>query len=293
MPFPGSLSFTGIFIFKWINHNTYLYISLAIALLLMGGMLLMLTLREFNLMPKNSLLPFFIYVVLMSCVPDYLTFHPVLLTNIIFILVLLFLFKAGNSGESLKEIFVSGLLIALASLFLFKSAGMILLLLFFLLIHRNFGWRHWLVGLIGFACVYVYLFSWFLMTGQVLEKLAIYKVILQSIGMISLKINLQWQFLVLIILVFILSLASLIHFLIHISDKVIHIRRNSMVILWFFLTSLVVTTVYIVNIFYDIAFLVLPVTILISIYFNSLRKMVWAELLFFALMAMIVIIKIY
>ncbi|MBL0340177.1 MAG: hypothetical protein IPP71_04195 [Bacteroidetes bacterium] len=111
---------------------------------------------------KNSYLPALLLLLFMGIIPQFLTFHPVLFANSLFIFVLDKLFKIYKNSAPLPMIFDSCFLIGIATLFYLPSITFILFLAISLFILKTFAWRDWIVGLLGlvlpffFALIYYF-----------------------------------------------------------------------------------------------------------------------------------------
>lgn len=255
---------------------------------MIGAVLLKTLLMDTGLIHKNSYLISFVYIVLMSSSNYYLTLHPALFTNIFVIILLRMIFIANQKNDSLKETFTAGLMAALCSLFIFKSAGLLISVWFFLIIIRVYSWRQFAVNLIGFITVYIYLFSLFLFSDQLLTKTALYSSVLRSIQPVHIVNQLSiYQYFLLGFILFLLVI-SIINFLFNVSDRLIYIRRVSLVLLWLFITTTIFTIFYTYNIVFDLVFLALPVTILIALYLSATKRSFFGEL-----MLLLIIVSIF
>jgi hypothetical protein len=188
-------------------------------------------------------------------------------------------FIANQKEDSLKEIFAAGLLMALCSLFVFKSAGLIFAVWLFLIILRIYTWRQWAANLFGFVSVYLYVFAWYLFTDKLTVKLQLYRTVLHSIKLVHTALHLSVYEYILLALILFLLLNSVVNFLFNVNEKLINIRRISLVLLWLLIVSLVSALFYISNFRFDFAYLLLPISIMASLYYSSLKKSLFGEII--------------
>ena len=279
MPLPELITPAYSFFYNLLSDNPVSYTLIAILLLAAGAILLNVLLSDFGITPKNSWLTAFVYILVMSCSQNYLTLHPVLIINILIIIALRMVFIANQKEDSLKEIFAAGLLMALCSLFVFKSAGLIFAVWLFLIILRIYTWRQWAANLFGFVSVYLYVFAWYLFTDKLTVKLQLYRTVLHSIKLVHTALHLSVYEYILLALILFLLLNSVVNFLFNVNEKLINIRRISLVLLWLLIVSLVSALFYISNFRFDFAYLLLPISIMASLYYSSLKKSLFGEII--------------
>jgi hypothetical protein len=289
MPLPELIAPAYGFTYNLLSNSPVWYTIIAMVLVLGGSVLLNMLLSDFGLTPKNSWLVSFVYIVFMSCSTNYLTLHPVLIINIIIMVMLRMIFIANHKEDSLKETFASGLLVALCSLFIFKSAGLLLGVWFFLVVLRVYSWRQWLTNLVGFITVYIYVFAWYLLTGQVTLKLQLYRSVLYSIRLFHWSLHLSVYEYILFGLFLFLMLVSVVNLLYNVSDKLINLRRISMVLFWLLIISQASALLYLTNPLFDFAFILFPASIVATLYFYNLKKTFFGEMMIVLILAGIVL----
>jgi hypothetical protein len=292
MPMPELITPAYGFIWNVLNFSPVWFTIIAMILVFCEAVLLNNLLSDSGLTPKNSYFTAFVYIVLMSCSTNYLTLHPVLLVNILIIFLLRMIFIANQKDDSLKEIFSAGILTALCSLFIFKSAGLLMAIWFFLMLLRVYNWRLWTVNLFGFLTVYLYVFSWYLFTDQLIIKLRLYKTVLQSVHLVSWSLHLSvYEYILMFLILFILFI-SVVNFLFNVNEKLISLRRISMVLLWLLIISIISVSIYITNPVFDFAYLLLPVSILATLYYSNIKKSFFGEVLILLLIIMVFLCRI-
>ncbi len=296
MPAPDSVSPLYHSVYLLLKDAPLLSTILAFALLIVEALLLNNLLSDFNIFQKNSYQTAFWYIILMSSSQDLLTLHPLLFVNLFAIIILLMIFRATSKDESYKEVFTAGLFIALSSLFFFKSSGLVLAFWIFLIILQIYTWREWLIVLIGFAAVYVYLFTYYLYFDDVVAKFDLYRQFFQKISFlprISEFTQLSGYRIFTASVILFLILISFGKILLIINDKIVHVRKMTLILIWFFLISVLISVFLNHKNLNDIYLALLPISILISYYYYNIKRFLFSELLLLLLMIGIILEKIF
>lgn len=181
IPF-ADLFYTTDWISWWIKHLAGFF------LVVLEGIYLNYILVKHGLSSKMSFFPALLYVVLMSSDPRWLTLHPLLITNLFFLLALGSLLRSYDVSSPYELIFNSGFFITCGSLFYppFLFLAPLLFICFF--VYRFYGWREWVLALLGlitpwfFSLCYLYLTDssvllkeWFALNTELLSNLALPK----------------------------------------------------------------------------------------------------------------------
>ena len=118
-------------IIKWFfDDNPFIKILLSFTLLLVQSSILKSTLSSNDLTPKDSLLPAFIYILLMSSFTNFQSIQPLLFVNFFLIIALQIILTTYSKPECYEQIFNAILLISLASMFYFPIVFFILFIWF-------------------------------------------------------------------------------------------------------------------------------------------------------------------
>jgi hypothetical protein len=286
---PSSLNPAYYFVFNLFGNHSLIHEIFAFVFIIGGAFVLNFTLSEFGLISKNTFLPAFFYVLLMSCHTAFLKFHPYLISNIFLMLLLRKIFYANGKDDSLKDVFATGLFTALAALFAFKLAVLILFVFFFLVVLRIISLRYWLAMVTGFVTVLLYVASYYFFTDQLVLK---WHNFVEFISNSLFKHH--WQhfkftdYFLFVSLLFMLVVA-LFSELTSITEKIISIRRLEILLFWFFIGCVVSFFIYTDQFFIDLTLLFLPATIFLSLYMSSLKKTFFAEMLLLIVIAGIVL----
>ncbi|MCK5838468.1 MAG: hypothetical protein KAG99_01410 [Bacteroidales bacterium] len=159
---------------NWINTPIYRFIIhffgqlpavigvlFAFVLLLSQALILNQTIINTKLMPRNTFMLAFIYVLLMSYSPDSLRLHPVLIANFFLILSFRTIINIYNLKEPYIETFNAGLLFAIASLIYIPSLLFIIFLGSLFMIYRIYDIRVWIISVVGLITPFLFIFTYY------------------------------------------------------------------------------------------------------------------------------------
>ncbi len=138
----------------------------AFVLVICEGFLVNFIFTENGLIPKTTLLPAFIYILLMSYDHVALTLTPVIIVNLFLILGLRALFQSAHSGDSLGKIYISSLLFSMATLFYLPALIYWLLIIIVFIIYKSYHWREWFVSILGFLAPFLFVATFLFLTDE-------------------------------------------------------------------------------------------------------------------------------
>ncbi len=236
---------------------------------------------------KNSSLPALFLILFLGMIPQFLTFHPVLLANSIFIFALDKLFKLYKNPSPLPIIFDSGFLIGIATLFYLPSITFVLLIAISIFILKTFAWRDWIVGFMGLVLPFFFTFVYYFWVGGLPELNARFfpKDISQLIDTRS--IMLQGYRITISVIAVILFL-TFWRIRENFYKNATRIRNFQQIILMFLLVAIASLAFTGSASIYRYSILAIPLATMISYYFLSAKKAWWSELLFWILVGTLV-----
>ncbi|HOV10374.1 MAG TPA: hypothetical protein PLL90_01275 [Bacteroidales bacterium] len=287
------LSFGYNILYLKIYSTPWLYTGLAFVLLLAEALVLNTMLSEFKIAPKNSFLPAFLYILLMSSSPNLLTLHPFIIVNAFIITILMLLFEIKNKDSGYREIFLCGILTGLASLFYFKAAGLLIIVWIFILLYRPFTWREWFISLLGVATVYIYLFAYFFLTDQLLAVFHEYRRVFSGMsfggnfGTVSVFQYITFALIVVLFLVSSVKMFVLSH------EKVILVRKAFYAIFWLLAVNALSVLFLEKNLTYEFSYTLLPLSVLVAYYYLNLKKILFGEIILGLFIVSIILQKIF
>lgn len=141
-----------------LSPSPLLSVILAIALVLAGGFLLNLMMARTGLVSQNSLMPTLLFTLSVSCQTE--TLSPTLIVSVLAIaIVKLLMLRSTLLTVSIDKIFGAAALIGICTMIYLPS---LTLLIFYLLVavsYRLYGWRDWMVLLLGLLAPWVLLWA--------------------------------------------------------------------------------------------------------------------------------------
>ena len=239
-----------------------------------------------NLIDRQSFLPGFLYLVLMSSSFEMLSLHPVLFANFFLIIALNKILNVYDEKEVMLEVFNVGMLISIAGLFYFPALTFFLLLIIALGIYFLANLRGIIASIFGlltpflFLGVYYYLRDMLaLKTEELISGFGLFRLFQQDFSAFS---KVYGLFLGLLAVFTFLKLFQ------YLGDKPVRIRKRYTVLMYFFLVSLV--SVLFVTHYFKVhhGLLMLPLSTVFAVFFQEIRRKAWAEV-FFSLMIFLIL----
>ncbi len=262
----------------------------ALLLLLLQSYILNFALVGNKIIPGNTFLPVLLYSVLMSYDPALLRLHPVLIANLLLIMALRIILKIYNEKEPYLQIFNAGLFISVASLFYLPSLIFLVFVWITFFIYRISNTREWVIVMAGIIAPYLYLLVYYFWFDKLDVFYSKYIGFFARLEPLHLKSNpFDYAFGILISLV---TLLSFINVLGYRSGKVISLRKKILVIIYFFIVSLATYAYSGKHIIYHSTQSFIAIAMLMTCYFTTMKRLVWAEIFFSALIVIIVLQKI-
>lgn len=275
----------------FLAYSPALSALVGLLLLLAQSLLVNHIIERHEVLGNNSFLPGFVYALLMSSDPGLLYAHPALFSNLFLLLALNTLLQSYRMEKAYACIFDAGLYIALASLFYLPASLFLLIVWAALIILRPFIWREWVISILGFMVPWILLLFYFYWQGlslQVPDSLLPFTWIklfsfnpasfFQTLGEIAVAVVL-----------FLTSLLSVGRFLSDLSSGTVRTRSNLLVILNFFIISLIAGLFSAESQLSTISFIAIPAAFYFSGYFLFARKKAWPEVLLLLLIISIFI----
>jgi hypothetical protein len=237
---------------------------------------------------KNSYLPALIYMILIVMIPQFMALHPVLLVNSILIFILDKLFRLYKNPVTLPLIFDLFFLGGVATLIYLPAIALFVLYVIAILILKPFSWRDWPVGLTGFLLPFFFAFLYFFWVDALPE--------LQNRFMLD-DISQYWDpegmmlrgYRITIGLVAVIILLSIIRIRQNFYKNSNRVRSYQQVIFLFLMVGLLTLAVTGSASVYRFAIVTIPVSIMVSYYFLSSKKSWWSELVFWVMIATLIL----
>lgn len=236
---------------------------------------------------KNSYLPALFLVLFLGMLPQFLTFHPVLLTNSILIFVLDKLFKIYKNVAPLPTLFDSCFLIGIATLFYLPAITFMLLFGISVFILKTFAWRDWVVGFFGLILPFFFTFVYYFWNDGLAEFNSKFfpRDISHMLDTGGLLLQGYRITITVISVVFVLTFWRIRE---NFYKNATRIRNFQQVIFMCLLVALASLAFAGSAAVYRFSILAIPLATMISYYFLSAKKAWWSETLFWILVGTLV-----
>jgi hypothetical protein len=256
---------------------SWLGMILALILVVCEGFLLNYIINEYEVLSKQSYLPAFFYILLMSNSSGMLCLHPLIPANLFMLFALNSILSSYRKDAAFSHAFDAGFLIAMATLFYFPYIVFFPMLGAGLVIFRPFNWREWIISFFGVLIPYIFaavVYFW----REELDYLLYDKMFFPIIQGPA-RIPLPPVFYVLIIIGILLLLISMSKLFSSVGSGPQKTKKGIILMVWFFIFSgfsLLVAPEISVKYFSALG---VPVAVFYSFYFMHAKKDWLSELL--------------
>jgi hypothetical protein len=166
MSFEGSPMPLYQLVSRLLEGQEFLSKALALALLVINALLLSWLNMRFILLKSRTYLPSFIFLLVVSSYLPLQRLNPAVFAGIFMLFGIKAIFGTFKKEGLAYEYFLASFLVATGSLFYARGAYLMLIIWIGLSLFRNIRWREWIFTIIGFLLPYMFLFSWYYITGQ-------------------------------------------------------------------------------------------------------------------------------
>jgi hypothetical protein len=276
-----------LYAFQIVRKSRLALIGISLLFVVLQAFFLTNVINKQGVLRDSSHLPALLYVVLMSCFPEQLSFNPLLFANFFIIVFLNSIFNFYRSDTAVFEVFNAGVFIGIASLFYWPCLFLFPLTMASLFVLRPFNMREWTVSFIGVLLP-------FLFYGSVLFWLDMLSVnsiksILEPLYSVQFSTAYNGTYIILTAILAIIIIASLWRFSRDLNNfSKLRARKFLAIIVWFFLFAALSYLVASKNTMIGLSFLAIPLSVIISNYFLSLKNQLLAELVFLLLLAAVI-----
>jgi len=276
-----------LYAFQIVRKSRIALIGISLLFVVLQAFFLTNVINKQGVLRDSSHLPALLYVVLMSCFPEQLSFNPLLFANFFIIVFLNSIFNFYRSDTAVFEVFNAGVFIGLASLFYWPCLFLFPLTMASLFVLRPFNMREWVVSFLGVLLPFIFY-------GSVLfwlDMLSInsIKSILQPLYSVQFSTAYNGTYIILTAILAIIIIASLWRFSRDLNNfSKLRARKFLAIIVWFFLFAALSYLVASKNTMIGLSFLAIPLSVIISNYFLSLKNQLLAELVFLLLLAAVI-----
>ena len=176
IPQPVSMAFepNPMPFYRWISELLENQVCLGKLITLVLNIFIALWLSRLNtkfiLLKQRTYLPAILYLLVVGSYLPLQQLNPVVFASILLVIGIEMMFDAYKKEGLSLEFFMTAFLISLASLFYARSVFLILVVWTGLSLLRAIYWREWAFTILGFITPYVFLFSWYYLSGQNLSE---------------------------------------------------------------------------------------------------------------------------
>lgn len=276
-----------LYVFQIVRQSRVALIVISLLFVVLQAFFLTNVINKQGVLRETSHLPALLYVVLMSCFPEQLSFNPLLFANFFIIVFLNSIFNFYRSDTAVFEVFNAGVFIGLASLFYWPCLFLFPLTMASLFVLRPFNMREWAVSFLGVLLPFVF-FGAVLFWLDMLSVNSI-KSILEPVYRVQFSTSYNGTYIILTAILAIILIASLWRFSRDLNNfSNLRARKFLAIIVWFFLFAALSYLVASKNTMIGLSFLAIPLSVIISNYFLSLKNQLLAELVFLLLLAAVI-----
>jgi hypothetical protein len=152
---------------SWLfEGKEFLSKTIALSLLVINALLLSRLNMKFIVLKSRTYLPSFIFLLVVSSFLPLQRLNPVVFASIFMLFAIEAIFGTFKKEGLAYEYFLASFLVSTGSLFYARGAYLMLIIWIGLSLFRNIRWREWIFTIIGFLLPYLFLFSWYYLTGQ-------------------------------------------------------------------------------------------------------------------------------
>ena len=151
---------------RLLEGKEFLSKAIALSLLVINALLLSRLNMKFIVLKSRTYLPSFIFLLVVSSFLPLQRLNPVVFSSILMLFAIEAILGTFKKEGLAYEYFLASFLISTGSLFYARGAYLMLIIWIGLSLFRNIRWREWIFTITGFLLPYLFLFSWYHLTGQ-------------------------------------------------------------------------------------------------------------------------------
>jgi hypothetical protein len=257
----------------------------AVVLVFFEALLVNYMLSENDLIPRNSYIAAFMFILVSGYFSDIILLNPVLMANGCIIAAIWLFLRLYEEHEAYSTVFNIGSLLSVASMFYFPSVVFIFLIWIGFILYRMLSWREWFISILGFAFPYLFLATYYFWNDCLAAKVMEYKHALHLVNFLDFSPT-RYAYIVLVVLGLFL-LISVFKLLFAINEKSIRIRKFLSFFIWLLIISFI--SLDLSASYYDLGFvmLLMPVSVFFALYLSFLKRIKLAEYILYVLIILL------
>jgi hypothetical protein len=229
-----------------------------------------------NIVHKNSSLSGFIFMILMSYYPQFLTIQPVNIAAFFLLLILNQLLQSYNKEDRLDFIYSAGFFTSIGSFFYFPFIFFYFYILLSFIFFRTVKWREWVSSFFGLLTPFLFLSVYYFWFDQFIQRINEY--VMMFFIRADLMLLKKPVYIILTSLIILFSLFSVVSGISGRTEKTIEKKRKNLLVNWavFFVLVSFPFTSTLTNYHIELAFITFSG--LIAFYLLQIRRTFWQEL---------------
>jgi hypothetical protein len=269
------------------------FLRLHPVLSVLGGFLLSLAqafmlnyiIYEHHLLIKKSWLPALLFTVLSACTPEMLWLHPQHIAGFFLLGALHLLLGTYRTDKAFGAVFNAGLLVGLAGLFYIPALLFLVYAVIVILLLRPFIWREWFILLFGALIPWIYSGVYFFWTDRLagITNRYITGPILNRENFLKLPV----EYYPLTVMIGFLLMVAAGRFIAGAGTSTLKTKKGIAVMIWFLFFGLMAVLLAQNYAMAGFLFAIYPLSLFISNYFLSARRLWLAETIFVLLLVSI------
>ena len=281
-------------LFQWICSLGTPFFSTVIALIiiLISALILNDVINKNQIFNRSTFFPALIYLISMSAIKEYQVLSPIILSNLFWILAFRRLFNVYSQTPCKKEVFDATVLMLFGGLLYFPSILMVAMVWVLLKIFRPFVWREWVIPFFAFIIFGAYLIVALIWENSLNNWMDYFT--FDSEQYSSIKITISWPYYTLLGVVLVLVSFSGYNTLKRYKGSSLRFRK--IILVFMFIIILTIGILTLLQYFSDENVYTLvgavPLSLLITFYFNYAKKE-WLSQLFFYTIFISILVNIY
>ena len=238
---------------------------------------------KFIIIKERTYLPAVIYILVVSSYLPLQQLNPVVFAGVFLVLSIEIIFDTYKKEGLALEFFMAAFLVSMASLFYARAAFLMLVIWTGLSLFRTIHWREWAFTILGFITPYIFLFSWYYISGQDLaenwEKIRYNFVHDRDLTYLN---NYYLIFFAYLLLVVLLASSKMLR---DYQGLKIYIRKFFRLNFWIFVFIFSAFLIIYSRAIEMIYFLAVPAAYILTYYFFNMRSKLAGEIIFTLLLA--------
>ncbi|MGL4364156.1 MAG: hypothetical protein ACRCSB_03005 [Bacteroidales bacterium] len=268
-------------IMTWFEQHSLSSVCIAFAGIYVLAIILILVGRTYSFTDQNAYVAPFIFVLICSTFPIQQNMSGVYVSVLFFMMALFQLFRVYHNRLIFSSLFLAGVYLSISTLFSVNAIFLLMILIISLLLFRMpIRWRDWVITLSGIMLPYVYVVSyyWFMKQEEFYVFGEMYNCLIATSDWIF-ENGSQAQWLYLGYLMFLLTLAILLHTRGLLSSR-IKVKKIHTLFVWSFFIMLGVMIGMPSGSLFLMPLMAVPSSVLIANYFVQTKYRLLSSMLF-------------